>query len=127
MRYYEIIFLVHPDQSEQVPAMVERYRKMIEESGGEIHRHEDWGRKPLSYHIEKVHKAHFVLLNVSCDKATLDKLEKAFAHNDAVLRHLVLQREAAITEVSAMLRSEEERERMERRPASRMVEEQVVE
>jgi small subunit ribosomal protein S6 len=109
MRHYEIVFLVHPDQSEQVPAMIERYRGMIEAEGGTIHRQEDWGRRQLAFPIQKVHKAHYVLLNVECDKATLDELTGAFRFNDAVLRHLVIARDEAITEPSPMAKPEDER------------------
>ena len=117
MRHYEIVFLVHPDQSEQVPAMLDRYRKMIEGSGGRIHRLEDWGRRQLSYPIEKAHKAHYVLLNIESEQATLDELVSAFRFNDAVLRHLVIHRDEAVTEPSLMAKpKEEEREgRGERR------------
>ena len=117
MRHYEIVFLVHPDQSEQVPAMLDRYRKMIEGTGGRIHRLEDWGRRQLSYPIEKAHKAHYVLLNIESERATLDELVSAFRFNDAVLRHLVIHRDEAITEPSLMAKpKEEEREgRGERR------------
>ncbi len=108
MRHYEIVFLVHPDQSEQVPAMVERYRVLIEGNGGAIHRHEDWGRRQLAYQINKVHKAHYVLLNVECDKPTLDELLSMFRFNDAVLRHLVIHREEAVTEPSPMAKSPDE-------------------
>jgi len=117
VRHYEIVFLVHPDQSEQVPAMLDRYRKMIEGTGGRIHRLEDWGRRQLSYPIEKAHKAHYVLLNIESERATLDELVSAFRFNDAVLRHLVIHRDEAITEPSLMAKpKEEEREgRGERR------------
>ncbi len=114
MRHYEIVFLVHPDQSEQVPAMLERYRAMIEGTGGAIHRQEDWGRRQLAHPITKVHKAHYLLLNIEADKATLDELTSAFKFNDAVLRHLVINRSEAITEDSPMAKREEERP--ERRP-----------
>ncbi|MFU8895474.1 MAG: 30S ribosomal protein S6 [Gammaproteobacteria bacterium] len=109
MRHYEVVFLVHPDQSEQVPAMLERYRGMIEADQGVIHREEDWGRRQLAFPIQKVHKAHYVLLNIECSKATLDELTGAFRFNDAVLRHLVIAREEAVTEPSPMAKSEEER------------------
>lgn len=114
MRHYEIVFLAHPDQSEQVPAMIERYRAMVEKNGGAIHRLEDWGRRQLAYPIKKLHKAHYVMMNVECDNEALDALKHAFRYNDAILRHLILQRDAAITDVSAMLRSEEEKERADR-------------
>lgn len=114
MRHYEIVFLVHPDQSEQVPAMVERYSAIAEKNGGAVHRKEDWGRRQLAYPIQKVHKAHYFLLNVECDKEALDALKHAFRYNDAVLRHLILRCDQAITEPSVMMRSEEEKERVER-------------
>ena len=119
MRHYEIVFLVHPDQSEQVPAMLERYRSLIETGSGTIHRLEDWGRRQLAFPINKIHKAHYVLLNVECDKPILDELTGAFRFNDAVLRHLVISRKEAITEPSLMAKAEEEeRPRESRREAS---------
>jgi small subunit ribosomal protein S6 len=102
MRHYEIVFLVHPDQSEQVPAMVERYQAMVTEAGGQIHRTEDWGRRQLAHPINKIHKAHYVLLNVECDYPTIEEIKGAFRFNDAVLRHLVLSRDEAVTEASPM-------------------------
>jgi small subunit ribosomal protein S6 len=102
MRHYEIVFLVHPDQSEQVPAMVERYQGIVTESGGAIHRSEDWGRRQLAHPIQKVHKAHYVLMNVECDQGALEEIKGAFRFNDAVLRHLVIVREKAVTEASPM-------------------------
>src|SRR5512146_923270 len=90
MRHYEIVFIVHPDQSEQVPAMVDRYRQMVTGREGRIHRLEDWGRRQLAYPIQKVHKAHYVLMNIECDAQTLEELEHAFKFNDAVLRHLIV-------------------------------------
>jgi small subunit ribosomal protein S6 len=107
MRHYEIVFLVHPDQSEQVPAMVERYRATIENSGGTIHRLEDWGRRQLAYPINKIHKAHYVLMNVECDGDALAELESAFRFNDAVLRNLVMRRKGADTEASPLAREDE--------------------
>ena len=109
MRHYEIVFLVHPDQSEQVPAMIERYRSMITASGGTIHREEDWGRRQLEFPIKKIHKAHYVLLNIECSQEVLNEIESAFRFNDAVLRHLTLNCKSAITEQSAMM-AEVERE-----------------
>ncbi|MCD6061456.1 MAG: ribosomal protein [Moraxellaceae bacterium] len=109
MRHYEIVLLVHPDQSEQVPAMVERYTSSIKEAGGKIHRHEDWGRRQLAYPINKIHKAHYVLLNVECGQATLDELAEAFRYNDAVIRNLIIRRNEAITEESLMAKSAEEK------------------
>jgi small subunit ribosomal protein S6 len=111
MRHYEICFLVHPDQSEQVPAMLERYRNMIEEKNGSIHRLEDWGRRQLAYPIAKLHKAHYVLMNIECDSDTLSELEGAFKFNDAVLRHLTIRRQAAVVEQSEMLKAKEEKDR----------------
>jgi small subunit ribosomal protein S6 len=102
------VFLVHPDQSEQVPAMMERYRNMIEGGGGKIHREEDWGRRQLAHTVAKVHKAHYLLLNIECDKAGLDELVGAFRFNDAVLRYLVVARSNAITEPSIMAKAQEE-------------------
>ena len=110
MRHYEIVFLVHPDQSEQVPAMVERYRNMITGSGGAVHREEDWGRRQLEFPIKKIHKAHYVLLNIECSKDVLEQLESAFRFNDAVLRHLTLTRKEAVTEKSAMMKEVEREE-----------------
>ena len=109
MRHYEVVFLVHPDQSEQVPAMVERYRQIIENDGGTVHRQEDWGRRQLAYSINRVHKAHYVLMNVECGAEARDELENAFRFNDAVLRHMVLAREEAVTEASPLARKEEKR------------------
>jgi len=114
MRHYEICFLVHPDQSEQVPAMLERYRNMIEEKKGSIHRLEDWGRRQLAYPIAKLHKAHYVLMNIECDNDTLDELEGAFKFNDAVLRHLTIRRQEARVEPSEMLKAKEEKDRSSR-------------
>ena len=108
MRHYEIVFLVHPDQSEQVPAMIERYRGIITAAGGAIHRLEDWGRRQLAFPIAKVHKAHYVLMNVECDKATLDELTGSFRFSDAVIRNMVIAMPAAVTEPSPMNRPEEE-------------------
>ncbi len=114
MRHYEICFLVHPDQSEQVPAMLERYRNMIEEKHGSIHRLEDWGRRQLAYPIAKLHKAHYVLMNIECDNDTLSELEGAFKFNDAVLRHLTIRRQSALVEQSEMLKAKEEKDRSSR-------------
>ena len=99
MRHYEIVFLVHPDQSEQVPAMIERYKSLIEGDNGKIHRLEDWGRRQLSFPIENLAKAHYVLMNIECSQNVLKELESTFSFNDAVLRHLVLVRESAVTEM----------------------------
>ena len=106
MRHYEIVFIVHPDQSEQVPAMVERYKGMVSGKGGSIHRLEDWGRRQLTYPIQKIHKAHYVLMNIECDQATLDEIEDAFKFNDAVIRHLTIKMDRAVTEPSPMMKEE---------------------
>ena len=108
MRHYEVIFLVHPDQSEQVPAMIERYKGMIAAGGGQVHRLEDWGRRQLAYPLAKVHKAHYVLMNIETDQKTLAELTGAFRFSDAVLRHLVVQMDKAVTEPSPMARGEDE-------------------
>jgi small subunit ribosomal protein S6 len=97
MRHYEICFIVHPDQSEQVPGMVERYRAIVTAKGGSIHRLEDWGRRQLAYPIQKIHKAHYVMMNIECDGETLNELEHSFKFNDAVLRHLTVKMKAAVT------------------------------
>lgn len=110
MRHYEICFLVHPDQSEQVPAMLERYRNLIEGKGGHIHRLEDWGRRQLAYPIVKLHKAHYVLMNIECDAETLAELEGVFRFNDAVLRHLTIKRQAAISDQSPMMKSKDDKD-----------------
>ena len=110
MRHYEVVFLVHPDQSEQVPGMVERYRSNIEARGGKVHRLEDWGRRQLAYPIQKLHKAHYILMNIECDGEALAELENAFRFNDAVLRNLVLSMDAAVTEPSPLAKGQEERE-----------------
>jgi small subunit ribosomal protein S6 len=122
MKHYEIVFLVHPDQSEQVPAMTERYRSMIVNSGGVVHREEDWGRRQLEFPIKKIHKAHYVLINIECSQEILNELESAFRFNDAVLRHLTLSCKSAITEKSAMMvavEREESAKTTERKPAAR--------
>ena len=106
MRHYEVVFIVHPDQSEQVPAMVERYRQMVGGKGGKLHRLEDWGRRQLTYPIQKVHKAHYVLMNIECDDETLNELEHAFKFNDAVLRHLTVKMSGPVTSPSAMMKEE---------------------
>jgi small subunit ribosomal protein S6 len=108
MRHYEIVFLVHPDQSEQVPAMIERYKGMIAAGEGRVHRLEDWGRRQLTYPIAKVHKAHYVLMNIECDQKVLDELTGAFRFSDAVLRHLVVAMDEAVTEPSPMAKAADE-------------------
>ena len=115
MRHYEIVFLVHPDQSEQVPAMIERYRATIEGDGGSVHRLEDWGRRQLAYPIEKLHKAHYVLMNIECSTAVLEELNSSFRFNDAVIRNLVISRKEAVTEQSPLAKKPEERREREPR------------
>jgi small subunit ribosomal protein S6 len=115
MRHYEIVFLVHPDQSEQVPAMVERYKSSITTTGGAIHRFEDWGRRQLAYSINKIHKAHYILMNVECGESVLEELTTTFRYNDAILRHLVIRTDEAIVEESPIMKAEKEsRERKAR-------------
>ncbi len=125
MRHYEIVFLVHPDQSEQVPAMVERYRNMITASGGTVHREEDWGRRQLEFPIKKIHKAHYVLMNIECGKEVVEELESIFRFNDAVLRHMTLNMKKAVSEKSPMMIAVEKEEsaKSERKPAARPAEE----
>lgn len=116
MRHYEIVFLVHPDQSEQVPGMVERYSKAIEDEGGKIHRMEDWGRRQLAYSINKIHKAHYILMNVECSDGVLEELTTNFRYNDAILRHLVIREDEAVIEESHIMKAEKDsRERKARR------------
>ena len=111
MRHYEVVFLVHPDQSEQVPAMIERYRALIQADGGQIHRLEDWGRRQLAYPIQKIHKAHYVMMNIECSQKALAELNDAFRFNDAVIRDMVIKMDAAETEPSIMMKEEEQRPR----------------
>jgi len=111
MRHYEIVLLVHPDQSEQVPAMVDRYKGMISAGGGSVHRFEDWGRRQLTFPISKVHKAHYILLNVECDQKTVDELKGSFRFSDAVLRSLVVRMDEAVTDPSPMARAPDENAR----------------
>ena len=106
MRHYEVVFIVHPDQSEQVPAMIERYKALVTQHGGQIHRLEDWGRRQLAYPIQKIHKAHYVLMNIECGQETLNELEHAFKFNDAVLRHLTMKMKKAVTAPSPMMKEE---------------------
>jgi small subunit ribosomal protein S6 len=117
MRHYEVVFLVHPDQSEQVPAMIERYRSIIEGDGGKIHRLEDWGRRQLAYPIAKAHKAHYVLMNIECSQNGLDELHSSFRFNDAVIRNMILVRDEAVTEPSALVKSKDD-DRSDRAPAA---------
>ncbi len=125
MRHYEIVFMVHPDQSENVPAMIERYRGMIESGGGKIHRLEDWGRRQLTYTLAKVHKAHYVLMNIECGQAVLAQLEDAFRYNDAVIRNLVMKRDKPETEPTAMLKAAEAKEKEESRERRRRDDDEV--
>jgi small subunit ribosomal protein S6 len=113
MRHYEIVFIVHPDQSEQVPGMIERYRASITARGGNIHRLEDWGRRQMAYPIQKIHKAHYVLMNIECDLETLNELEHGFKFNDAVLRHLTMKCDDAITTPSPMMKEDKSRDMLE--------------
>lgn len=115
MRHYEIVLLVHPDQSEQVPGMLERYQALIETNGGKVHRSEDWGRLQLAYTIAKLHKAHYLMLNIECDAATLEELEGVFRFNDAILRHLTVRKDEAETEPSIMLKRKENKDERDSR------------
>ncbi|MFY0639884.1 MAG: 30S ribosomal protein S6 [Bermanella sp.] len=116
MRHYEIVFLVHPDQSEQVPSMIERYTGSIKETGGQIHRLEDWGRRHLAYPIQKIHKAHYVLMNIECDNETLAELNNTFRFNDAVIRSMVIRTKDAVTGDSAIKAAESRQDRRDDRP-----------
>jgi small subunit ribosomal protein S6 len=122
MRHYEICFIVHPDQSEQVPAMIERYKGVIAQRNGIAHRLEDWGRRQLTYPIQKVHKAHYVLMNIECDQETVTELEHSFKFSDAVLRHLIIKMTKAITAPSPMMKEEKSRSVMERAPEAKSAE-----
>lgn len=115
MRHYEVVVMVHPDQSDQVPAMTERYRSMVEAGGGQVHRLEDWGRRQLAYPVAEVHKAHYILMNFECEPATLAEMESAFQFNDAVIRHLVVRKEQAVTVPSPQFKAPEEERRSEGR------------
>jgi small subunit ribosomal protein S6 len=118
MRHYEIVFLVHPDQSEQVPAMIERYKSSVESNGGKVHRLEDWGRRQLAYPINKIHKAHYVLMNVECGEDVRDEIETAFRFNDAVIRNLILKRDEAITDMSVLAKAKSEEDAAEKKSAA---------
>ena len=118
MRHYEIVFLVHPDQSEQVPAMIDRYKATVESNGGKVHRLEDWGRRQLAYPINKIHKAHYVLLNVECDEAARDEIETAFRFNDAVIRSLILKRDEAVTDMSVLAKAKNEEDAADKKSAA---------
>ncbi|HEY4637370.1 MAG TPA: 30S ribosomal protein S6 [Burkholderiales bacterium] len=122
MRHYEICFIVHPDQSEQVPAMIERYKGVIGQRNGIVHRLEDWGRRQLTYPIQKVHKAHYVLMNIECDQETVNELEHSFKFSDAVLRHLIIKMTKAVTAPSPMMKEEKSRSVMERAPEAKSAE-----
>jgi small subunit ribosomal protein S6 len=122
MRHYEICFIVHPDQSEQVPAMIERYKGVIAQRSGIVHRLEDWGRRQLTYPIQKVHKAHYVLMNIECDQETVNELEHSFKFSDAVLRHLIIKMTKAVTAPSPMMKEEKSRSVMERAPEAKSAE-----
>ncbi|MDR0578502.1 MAG: 30S ribosomal protein S6 [Candidatus Accumulibacter sp.] len=115
MRHYEIVFIVHPDQSEQVPAMIDRYKSIIAAQGGQVHRLEDWGRRQLAYPIQKLHKAHYVLMNIECNGEVLAELEHGFKFNDAVLRHLIIKTKKAVTTPSPMMKEEKSKSMMEAR------------
>ena len=119
MRHYEIVFLVHPDQSEQVPAMIDRYKASVESNGGKVHRLEDWGRRQLAYSINKIHKAHYVLMNVECNQDVRDEIETAFKFNDAVIRSLIVKRDEAVTDMSALAKAKSEEDAADKRAASR--------
>jgi len=116
MRHYEIVIMVHPDQSEQVPAMIERYTKLVTDDGGSVHRLEDWGRRHLAYPIDKIHKAHYVLLNIECAQSVLDELSHNFRFNDAIIREMVIRRDEAVTEPSPIKAAEGREERRDDRP-----------
>ncbi|MFP4561385.1 MAG: 30S ribosomal protein S6 [Thiohalorhabdus sp.] len=121
MNHYEILFIVHPDQSDQVPPLVEKYKGMLTQNGGTVHREEDWGRRKLAYPINKVHKGHYVLLNVECDAAEVDEMAEAFRFNDAILRHMVVRKEKAETEPTQIYKSLKEKDKGggERGPSER--------
>ena len=127
MRHYEVVFLVHPDQSEQVPGMIERYTQLMADNGGKVHRTEDWGRRQLAYPINKIHKAHYVLMNIECRGETFEELSSLFRFNDAVLRNLMIKCKDTITEESLILKGEREtKERKARSEAKRKVEEDAA-
>ena len=126
MRHYEIVFIVHPDQSEQVPAMIERYRAMVTGRAGKIHRLEDWGRRQLAFPIQKIHKAHYVLMNVECDQETLDEIEHIFKFNDAILRHLTIVKREAESAPSPMMKEEKSRSLTSPQPAAAPAEDEAT-
>ncbi len=127
MRHYEIVFMVHPDQSEQDGGMIERYTKMIKDSGGLVHRLEDWGRRQLAYPINKIHKAHYVLMNVECGNEVLGELTSIFRYNDAIIRNLVIKRESAVTEMSPIQKAENENRERKARASQRVRSEETTE
>jgi small subunit ribosomal protein S6 len=127
VRHYEIVFIVHPDQSEQVPAMIERYRSIVTAKNGKVHRLEDWGRRQMAFLIQKMHKAHYVLMNIECDQETLVELEHAFKFNDAVLRHLIVKMERAWTTPSPMMKEEKSKSVLERGDRTERVAEKAAE
>lgn len=124
MRHYEIVFMVHPDQSDQVGGMLERYSKLVTDAGGTVHRLEDWGRRQLAYPINKIHKAHYVLMNIECGQDALEEITTLFRYNDAVLRNMVIKRKEAITEMSEIMKSENESRERKARASARMQEEE---
>jgi len=124
MRHYEIVFMVHPDQSDQVGGMTERYSKLVTDAGGSVHRLEDWGRRQLAYPINKIHKAHYVLMNIECSQEVLDEITTLFRYNDAVLRNMVIKRKEAITEMSDIMKAENESRERKARASARMQEEE---
>ena len=127
MRHYEVVFLVHPDQSEQVPGMIERYTQLMKDSGGKVHRMEDWGRRQLAYPISKIHKAHYVLMNIECGGEALEELSTLFRYNDAVLRNLIIKTKEPVTEESLILKGEREgKERRQRAEQKRKLEEEAA-
>ena len=127
MRHYEVVFLVHPDQSDQVPGMVERYTQIIKDSGGSVHRLEDWGRRQLAYPINKIHKAHYILMNIECSGAALEEITTLFRYNDAIIRNLVMKMNGPVTEESLILKGEREsRERRARAEQKRKLEEDAA-
>lgn len=127
MRHYEVVLIVHPDQSDQVVGMVERYIKLVQDNEGTIHRLEDWGRRQLAYPIDKIHKAHYVLMNIECDSAVVEEIETAFKFNDAVLRYLTVKMKHAITEASPMMKEEKAKNLLDNAPAAEVAEEAKAE
>ena len=125
MRHYEIVFMVHPDQSDQVAGMTERYTSLVTESGGQVHRLEDWGRRQLAYPINKIHKAHYILMNIECDQAVIDEITTLFRYNDAVLRNLVIKQKEAITEMSLIQKAENENRERKARASQRIQEDEA--